>query len=175
MVILPYLSEGYRYLVGPHNHTVGFESPEFDDSGFLIGDAAFGECWDGVPPDCFCPLDSTVRTPWPLNTDILLRKTFFLPRGAFDVKVHVAIDNLIQVFVNGVEISKGMQSRHGCARRDYYIFSVPSKILVYGTNLLAVRARDVSVISYVDLQVTAEFLIASTSLSLLVPVDELKR
>jgi hypothetical protein len=164
LVLLPYLSHGYYYLEGPHGHTPGFELPVFDDSGFSLGDAAFGMCEDGVPPECFCPLDPTVRTPWSIKTDILLRKIFVIPSGAFNVKVHVAIDNIVQVFINGVEISHGMQYGYRCAKRDYYVFSVPHKILVYGNNLLAVRARDLHVTSYVDLQVTADFLLASPSL-----------
>lgn len=76
--IVPYLSTGCRYLVvdqgeGPANfYTVGF-----DDLGWAMGDAAFGQGLN-IPGFSLCPLDPTDRTQWPTDTDILLRKTFTL-------------------------------------------------------------------------------------------------
>jgi hypothetical protein len=68
----------------------------------------------------------------------------------------VAIDNDIQVFINGVDISAGLQQSGGCAFRDQFIFTVPDNILVFGgPNLLAVRARDEGGDSYVDVEVRA--------------------
>src|SRR5437763_1151522 len=57
--VLPYLSTGYRYAIVTFGALPGFEQPSFDDSGFSIGDAAFGSGGS-------CPLDSTVKTMWPL-------------------------------------------------------------------------------------------------------------
>jgi hypothetical protein len=149
-VLLPYLSPGYRFLVVPLGEGVGFEQPDFDDSHFAVSDAAFGT-------GSSCPLDSTVQTPWPLETDLLLRKTFLLPVNASTVKVAVAIDNDVEVFVNGQDISGGLQVHEGCAERESFVFSVPESLLVFGgENLLAVRARDRGVISYVDVEVRAD-------------------
>jgi hypothetical protein len=148
--VLPYSSNGYRYAVVSYGDLPGFEQPSFDDSSFSTGDAAFG--FDG------CPLESTIQTTWPLLTDLLLRKSFTLPAGASAVEVGVAIDNDIQVFVNGVDISGGLQLREGCAERDSSIFPVPDAILHFGgSNLLAVRARDRGpCCDYADVEVRAE-------------------
>jgi hypothetical protein len=151
--VLPYLSKEYRYTIVTFDDLPGFEQPSFDDSGFSIGDAAFGIGGIGE-----CPLLPTVKTTWPLSTDLLLRKTFTLPPGASSVKVAVAIDNDVQVFVNGVDISGGLQMHEFCAERDSFIFPVPDAILNVGTsNVLAVRARDRGpCCDYVDVEVRAE-------------------
>jgi hypothetical protein len=103
-VLLSYLSPGYRFLVVPSGEGAGFDQPAFDDSHFAVGEAAFGT-------GGFCPLDATMQTPWPLETDLLLRKTFQVPANTTMVHVAVAIDNDVQVFINGVDISGG-----GCSR-----------------------------------------------------------
>ena len=72
-VLLPYLSPGYRFLVVPLGDGVGFEQPDFDDSHFEVDDAAFGT-------GGFCPLDSTVQTPWPLETDSLAPQDLSITR-----------------------------------------------------------------------------------------------
>ena len=151
-IILSYLSPDYRFLVVPFGQGSGFEQPGFDDSQFDVGNAAFGT-------GGFCLLDSTVETVWPLDTDILLRKTFTLPANASSVSVAVAIDNDVQVFVNGVDVSGGLQENEGCAERDRFVFSVPDSLLIFGgENLLAVRGRDRGVISYIDVEVRADIL-----------------
>lgn len=148
-VLVPYGGSGHRYSVGSFDHTRGFEQLDFDDAGWAIGDAGFGS---GVG----CPLDGTVRTRWPLGTDLLVRREIDLPAGARSLKIGVAIDNDVQVFVNGVDISGGLQSSENCARRDRFVFEAPDGILRNGRNVIAVRARDRGIISYFDMQVTAQ-------------------
>jgi hypothetical protein len=92
--IVSYLSTGYHLLVVPQGGgPSGFEQPGFDDSQLSVGYAAFGS-------GGFCPLDSTVKTSWPINTDILLRKSFTLPSDVTALEVAVAIDNDVRVFFN---------------------------------------------------------------------------
>jgi hypothetical protein len=147
-VILPYQSAGYRYKVVPFGAQAGFERPGFDDAAFAVGDAPFGT------KSSFCALYAKVKTQWPLNTDLLLRKSFSLPVDAQAVKVAVAIDNDIQVFVNGVDISFGLEQTDGCAARDQVVFPVPSLLLKFGgENLLAVRAHDRGTLSFCDVEV----------------------
>jgi probable HAF family extracellular repeat protein len=147
-MIVPYLATGYRYLVVSTGQApAGFEQPNFDDAAFSIGDAAFGA--SGL-----CPINANVKTAWPINTDIVLRKKFTLPPGATGLKVGVAIDNHVQVFVNGVDISGGLKLHGGCASNNSFIFSVSDSLLNSGENLVAVLGRDIGGVSYLDIQVT---------------------
>jgi hypothetical protein len=148
--IIPYLSTGYRYAVVDFDGLPGFEQPGFDDSGFSVGDAAFGT-------GGYCPLDSTIQTEWPLFTDLLVRKEFTVAAGASPIVVAVAIDNDAQVFINGTDISGGLRVHEGCAERDSFLFTIPDAVLNFGgTNLLAVRARDRGGLTYFDVEVRGE-------------------
>jgi hypothetical protein len=149
-VVIPYGASEYKYQVVPVDEGVGFERSDFDDSTFAIGDAAFGT------PEGYCELNNPddVRTEWPVGTDLLVRKTLELPSGTTDVVVAVAVDNDVQVFVNGYDISAGLQTHEGCPSLNSFSFAVPDGLLRVGTNLLAVRARDRGVFTYLDLQVT---------------------
>ena len=148
---IPYLDTGYRYkVVSPANSGLGagFESGA-EPAGFADGAAGFGTV-SGA-----CPLNATaVNTTWPANTDILLRKALTLPAGASNLKVSVAIDNDVQVFINGTDISGGVQVHENCATQDSFVFTAPDGILNTGGNLLAVRGIDRGVIAYLDVRVT---------------------
>ena len=148
---LDYGSDGYRYMENPPS---GFESPIFDDSGWAVGGAPF---WDntgftGCPAITPAP---GVGTTWTLNTDIVLRRSFVLPAGATNVRVEAAIDNDIQVWINGVEVSSGVETHEGCATEGFFNASVNiGDLTVPGVNLLVVRGVDRGVMAYVDAQVT---------------------
>jgi hypothetical protein len=151
-ILVSYLSTGYKYKVVPQGADSGFQQPGFDDSAFSVGDAGFGT------PSGHCPINNPmdVRTTWPLGTDILLRKTFQLPSGATNLRVGVAIDNDVQVFINGQDISGGFRNHENCASLDTFVFSAPNSILIAGVNLLSVRGRDRGILSYLDVKVTAD-------------------
>ena len=153
-VVLPYLATDYRYRV-VRQTVSGFELPEFDDSSFSTGDAAFGGNVGALPCELSNPRE--VRSDWPTGTDILIRKWFPLAASVDRLSVGVAIDNDVQVWVNGVDISGGLVPQENCPQRDSFIFSAPGSILVTGDNLIAVRGRDRDerAISYLDIQVTA--------------------
>lgn len=153
VVVIPYSAEDFRYKIGDHGHLEGFEQPSFDDFMFKWGPAPFGR----GPGGPACGLDTTVRTKWPLNTDLIVRKPFYLPMRATDLRVSVAIDNHVQVFINGHDISGGLRWHSGCPKRGDFVFQAPDNILKVGQNWIAVRARDVGVDCYLDLEVTAEF------------------
>ncbi len=151
------LSQSYRFLIGAAGHTAGFQSPSFvEGAGWQTGTAPFGSGGS-------CPLDPTVATNWPIGSneapsDLLLRKFIDLPSDFVqDLEIDVAIDNDVQVWVNGVDISGGLKVHENCAAFDEpgFIFTAPNGILQAGRNLLAVRARDRGVISFVDLKITA--------------------
>lgn len=150
-VLIPYLADDYHYLVVPSGSNAGFEQPGFDDRAFAVGPAGFGT----QSGSCSLNNPTTARTPWPINTDLLLRKDFSLPAGSANLEVRVAIDNDVQVFINGQDISRGLRVHENCAERDSFVFAAPDRLLQTGRNLLAVRASDRGGLSYVDVQVSA--------------------
>jgi hypothetical protein len=150
-VIIPYLDTEYKYMIVPGGAETGFEVPFYNDNLFSIGNAGFGTYYSGP---LYTP--EYVKTIWPLNTDLLIRKEFELPADASNLIISIAIDNDAQVFVNGIIISGGWVKHSGLAERDSFVFQVPASILVPGTNLIAVRGHDYGGASYFDLQLTAD-------------------
>lgn len=145
--VIPYQATGYKFKVFPLGEVPGnFGAPDFNDFDFLIGAAAFGS-------DGGCKLQSTVTTSWHTDSEIVLRKSFLLPANASNLRVLVAIDNDVQVLINGVDMSGGLVTHECCPILDEFLFEVPDSILQEGENLLAVRARDRGSESYVDLRV----------------------
>ncbi|HWA56220.1 MAG TPA: hypothetical protein VG692_03145 [Gemmatimonadales bacterium] len=171
-------SASYRYLLLDGNPApAGFELPTFADGAWSVGSAPFGS---GHDDRYLCPLDDLVRTTWPAAanitaippdpyyqpgvSEILLRRTFLVPTGwTGGLTVRVAVDNDMQVFVNGVDVTPsggaatlydGFQIHDGCAEQPDRTFTVPaSAVLPGGTNVIAVRARDRGKTSYADLEV----------------------
>jgi hypothetical protein len=164
-ISVAYLSGRYRYLlIGNGEPPADFAARHFEDRDWNVGTAGFGT---GPGSLTECPLDATVHTIWPVAaaagvSDLLLRHRFRVPRRfSGSARVSVAIDNDIQVFVNGVDITasanlplvSGFAQHEGCASRGSIVFTAPRSLLTRGTNLVAVRARDRGVTSYVDLEV----------------------
>jgi hypothetical protein len=148
--VIPYAAEEYRfatYALGGVPSDYG--SATFDDSAFATGDAAFGSGGG-------CPLQAAVKTDWPVYTEIVVRKGFDLPPGATNLRVMVAIDNDVEVFLNGVEISGGLIQHENCPELDEFRFDAPNSALNVGTNLLSVRGRDRGVESCLDMRVLVE-------------------
>src|SRR5881296_3048860 len=50
---------------------------------------------------------------------------FERPVGTTDVVVYVAVDNDVQVFINGYDISDGLQTHEGCPSLNSFSFAVP--------------------------------------------------
>jgi hypothetical protein len=86
-----------------------------------------------------------------------LRKQFILDAIPQTLTISVAIDNDIQVFMNGQDVSGGVRIHEGCATRNTFFFNVPPSVLKAGSNLLAVRAIDRGSESYVDVQIQATY------------------
>lgn len=145
MVVIPYAANGYRYRVVSWGEGAGFEQPGFDDSGFAVGTGGFGVGCGGF----------SSGTAWPLNTDILVRKKINLSSTTSNLIIKGAIDNDVQVFVNGQSV--GNMNSIVCASPDSFMFNVPRSILRQGENVIAARGHDYGNASYLDLQVTAEF------------------
>jgi hypothetical protein len=168
--IVPYGSS-YSYFTGVHDVDQNFEAPDFPATDFSTGSGAFGTAGTST-----CPLFSDtafpLRTSWPINTDLLLRKTFSLPHGwSKPLTVSAAIDNDIAVYVNGTPVtpfyhftgtdyaydaSSGFVTHENCATKGTLGFDVSSDLLHEGQNVLAIRARDRGGVNYVDVKVSVQ-------------------
>jgi hypothetical protein len=171
--LVPYEASGYRYsLIGSGSPPSGWETQGFDDSGWSTGAAGFGT--GPGSPDGSCTLNSHVQTIWPGaastssaqnpegNSDILVRRSVSVPNGVtIPLAISVAIDNDIQIFVNGTDITasgggtlvNGFEPHEGCATQGSFVFTAPVALLHLGqSNEIAVRARDRGRTSYFDLQ-----------------------
>jgi hypothetical protein len=139
--ILSYQSPGYRYQVISQDAAppLGFEQLDFDDSSWNQGSAAFGFAGD---LDYGCPLQTTVRTLWPENTRLLVRRAISIPANATNVRVMVAVDNdVVDVFFNGTRISTPVQ-HEGCPSHDDLRFDVPQNLIQPGQNLVVYHLLD---------------------------------
>lgn len=145
-VAVPFGATDYRYQVVAHNAVPGFEAIDFDDTDWDVGAAPFGTT--GGP--CSFNTPENVETFWPVNTDLLVRRTFTLPAGAHNLRVVGTIDNNATVFVNGSEIGS---VGSGSCQVGAIDAGAPDALLQPGVNLLAIRGHDFGVATYLDVQV----------------------
>jgi parallel beta-helix repeat protein len=150
--VIPFLATGYKYQQVAWGSLSGFEDPSYNDITWATGQAGFGT----FPSPCPLNNSTYVKTPWTANTDMLIRKHFNLPGGARNLRIHVAVDNDVQVFINGVDVSVGLQTHDGCATRESFVFTVSDQVLLAGDNVLAVRGRDRGNTTYLDVELTAD-------------------
>ena len=119
-------------------------------------------------PSAFGATDDTYNcpglvytTPWALGNlgagegnDILVRKLFSTP-SASGVQIRVSVDNdLIEVWLNGVQLNESAQTHEGCANPgtgEDYVFDATT---VVGVNVIAIRARDRGTISYLNVKIS---------------------
>ena len=143
-VVVPFQDVGYRYqVVAPGGGPGDFMQPDFNDAAFSTGQAEFGSGGG-------CSVQGTRHTTWPTNTDILIRKTIDLPPNTTDVTITGGIDNDLFIYWNGELL--GQRFHEGCPTPADFTVPVPQTGVVSGANVLAVRARDRGVESWVDLQ-----------------------
>ncbi len=154
--LIPYGSGGWSYSIVPYDQQLGFSAPAYDSTGWPVGQGPFGGWEKGL--DQVCVLNASIVTEWPNYTDLLVRRSIQLCPGASGLEIEAAIDNDIQVFFNGVDISNGMVEHELCAEYGAAesTFAVPDALLQIGENVLAVRARDREVISFLDLTVRGD-------------------
>ncbi|WP_432928524.1 hypothetical protein ACQPZZ_02450 [Microbispora sp. CA-135349] len=144
---LGYNSTGWTYRQVPATTQVpDFAERGFDDSAWPTGQAGFGTT-NGT---CSWNNPANVKTPWAVNTDILVRHWLHLPRDAQEVRIQGTVDNDAQVYFNG----HLLQSVKGgnCAGGTIDVV-VPAAYLDC-CNLLAARGHDVGVAAYLNLRVT---------------------
>lgn len=163
--VVSYQAPGYRYIViGNDAAPTGWEGSAYSDLSWSVGGAGFGS-GPGSPNGC--SLDATVQTSWPAAgagvSDLLVRRSVTIPNGfGGSLQIGVAIDNDVQVFVNGHDITasvgaaapvNGFATHEGCASLGSLTFTAPAAFLLPGqSNLIAVRARDRGQTSFFDME-----------------------
>lgn len=111
-----------------------------------FGQGGFGEDHNG----CGLIINNT-HTGWPAgNTNLYLRRDFFLS-AASTVQIEVAIDNDLQIYVDGTDVGPGTISHDGCPTRGSTVRTVT---LPAGVHKLAIVAIDRGGSSYFDAQLT---------------------
>ncbi len=146
--LVPYEAGEWRYRQVPVDDPLGtvFFAPDFDDSAFLTGQAAFGT----MPT---CPLSPTVHTTWDPASEMLCRRWFVADPDA-PVTVYLAVDNDARVYVNGVLVLDAVHEQ--CPALDDWSALVPPGVVTSGPNLLAVRAIDRGGECFADLRLVGE-------------------
>jgi hypothetical protein len=148
---LSYEDTGYKFEIIPPGESppTDFEEPGFDDSAFNKGDGAFGSGGS-------CPLQETVATDWPTDSELLIRRGVQIPDGATNVRIMVSVDNdFVEGFFNGVSIAQDI-THEDCPIRDEFRLDVPQELIKPGPNLLAFHLRDRGGQSFFDARVLAE-------------------
>jgi hypothetical protein len=94
--LISYQSSGYKFKIINQKAKPpdGFEQPGFNDNDFDTSSGAFGS-------GGFCPLQPTVQTNWPVNSQLLARHEVTIPTETTNIRVMVSVDNDIRVFFNG--------------------------------------------------------------------------
>ena len=150
-VVLDQSSYKYKIYPLPPGAPSNFADANFDDSQFATGTAAFGS-------GGFCALQSTVKTAWPgdVASDIVLRKNFQLTAGARNFRIYIAIDNDVQVVLNGQDITNGIVTHENCPTLNEFFFTAPDAALRTGNNLLAIRGRNREALAFLDIRVEVD-------------------
>ncbi len=130
--------------------------------GWATAGAAFGQIgYCGLPPyNVAAP-----ATPWTVGTTMLLRRDVSIPANTPSATIDVLVDNDIQVFVNGFEVTAGLVTHNGCANQTplpgFTVQSSQSGIATQAAPLLpgqvnkiAIRGVDRGDQSYLDAKVT---------------------
>jgi hypothetical protein len=124
----------------------GFEQPGFDDTGFLTGNGPFGSGGG-------CPLQSSVATDWPINTQLIVRQFVSIPAGAGNVHISLSVDNdVLGVFFNGIQIAGPIQHDE-CPGQDEFRFDVADSLVHPGDNIVAFRVLDRGFESFFDARI----------------------
>ncbi len=144
---------GYSYYLttDPASAPAGWQTTSFP-AGWPTGGAPFGTltyCADApysLPP---------VVTQWGIGDPsyVLVRKDFYVPAGTTTVTIQVLVDNDVQVFMNGTDVSGGLVTHENCANVNP-ISPVVATVVPGAVNKLAIIAKDRGSQSYLDLKVT---------------------
>jgi hypothetical protein len=148
--LLSYEDAQYRFKTIPIDvmPPAGWEQPAFDESGFQFGKAAFGSGGD-------CPLQSTVNSIWPINSQLLIRTVVFVPPAASNLRIMVSVDNdILGIFFDGQALANTRVSHEGCPIEDELQFDVPPS--APGAKLVAFHLLDRGDEAFFDARILAD-------------------
>jgi hypothetical protein len=188
LTLSDYRSAGYSYILGgtagtiAPSDTAGWAATNTHSSAWqAVASAPFGD--NSQNSQACAPLYYSggtsggtylVVTAWPAaptsnaaTSDLLVTKSFVMPSPA-TVKIDVAVDNDIQVFVDGNDVTaslvaksglwsglaNGFQTHGDCAEPGSGTFSATG--LGAGTHLLAIHAKDRGGVTYLDTKLYSE-------------------
>jgi hypothetical protein len=144
---LGYNSTDWTYRqVPPGADEPAFFERGFDDSAWPTGQEGFGTI-NGT-----CPWNNVanVKTPWAVNTDLLVRHWVHVPRDAQQVRIEGTVDNDARVYFNGRLVQTALSGN--CATGAINVV-IPDRYLEC-CNVLAVRGHDYGAAAYLNVRVT---------------------
>lgn len=112
-----------------------------------------------------CPLTTTAAgaadlnpTDWRVNTELLLRRSITIPRGAQHVRILITIDNdILDAFWNGQPLLTEKIRHDNCPVLDEWRIDVPQNLVDNnGSAILAIHVSDRGNETYFDARVLAE-------------------
>jgi len=103
-----------------------------------------------------CPSGYNFNTYWTPDSEIDIQKSVILPPGTTHLVVAGAIDNDIDIIVNGHDITGGKTIHDFCAYRDNFSYPALDAYLVPGINVITIKAYDRGVVNLLDVHVTAD-------------------
>lgn len=140
-----YGSGGWSYQIGGEPPATWFSSLVSPFS--VLGTAGFGFF---LASDNCSLIQSGVVTAWAPNTTLYIRRNIALGAPA-TIRISVAIDNDVEIFVDGVSVGPGLLTHEGCPSQGSFLRTVS---LSAGTHVVAFRAVDRGSSSYFDASVT---------------------
>lgn len=147
MTLVAWGASGWKAINQTAAANPGWNLPGFDDSAWPEIQLPIGT--GPVAPNN-CPIQTTFppNTPWPANTEYLLRRTFV----GDDFTVDFTVDNHAWIYWDGVFVAEGdNEPEPFCPLRSDH--SPATGSLGFGSHVLAIRAQDRGAETYFDCQV----------------------
>ena len=140
-------STGWKYKQVAHGGDPTFYQPSYSVSSWPVGQEGFGTT-NGV---CSWNNPTTVKTPWDVNTDMLVRHSLNVPSGTKEIHILGTIDNNADIYLNGKEV--GSVQSGDCAAGA---INITLRMCHFkASNLLAIRGIDLGVGTYLNVEVTS--------------------
>ena len=141
----------WRYNDSGQNLGTNWRNPNFNDSGWDVGDARFGNGDTGLPIETqTAPASETITT--------YFRKQFTLTDDFDFASISINRDDAVVVYLNGTEVvrdnnfpsgtitylTQASNAISGNAESQYNSFDIPASLLINGVNTLAVEVHQAS-------------------------------